>query len=660
MSQPRSIADFFTKAPAIPSSNPNQSSPPAADSRSTSFASPHIPPPHSQPESSPTQGGGTGSDAIDKTPQESIPGSQGGSFNSSQRVVKKGKVIVTSSDGDDSESLSSLDDPDELLGMFKTSRPKASEEPEKESTPDLGQPSNPWTKTKDAKKKLPPWQATPTYKFSLESLLMDTLDENEVEANITKIKKTLEASQNEAPRNGNNKQKAGGHHQMLASAMGVEEGDSGFQRLVDAVNRTGALSHDQSWSFFEDKANCQPTTPEPFPDNVVSDDPAIAALKVPSEPRDHIRYAYCRSFDFAPRAWVSSNLRPSHIEALFLKLGARPIALNVSESLESTIPSLHDSRPPDWGRLISVINLLGKLAKKFADDTREYALNILIRLTVDTTLMMDCGVCSEAENAIAELLNEASQTGAESLQTVTKSIYQTIKEPEFRAQLLKHITPITPSISLVRCRLALSFFFQDPSLLEASTETLFDLNRISTRLKDKRFKFNRLQSQRGQQFDFSELAAFTTFLDIGICPGPALTPSPSSESSAPSPETIKSQKAREAQFNADVDLLATRLKAVFSSIEDSGASHLKRTETKERLESLYYRVLYSVRTKPQPKKAFFDPSGPEEWSGMGRSGAFMDRFLTKKDNSRVGNEKSGKREEVRTDGDIPIREHAAE
>lgn len=54
-----------------------------------------------------------------------------------------------------------------------------------------------------------------------------------------------------------------------------------------------------------------------------------------------------------------------------------------------------------------------------------------------------------------------------------------------------------------------------------------------------------------------------------------------------------------------MDALADRIRKIFTAIEDSGVSHLKRTLAKEGLEALHYRVLYSVRSKPPPKKPLF-------------------------------------------------------
>lgn len=251
---------------------------------------------------------------------------------------------------------------------------------------------------------------------------------------------------------------------------------------------------------------------------------------------------------------------------------------------------------------------------------------------------------------------------------VTRNILETIQQPEFRARLLKHINPVTPSVSLVRCRLALSFFLEDPSLLDVAVDKVFDLNRISTRLTDKRFDFSRRQkAQRGKEFEYGELAAFTTFLDIGICSGtPSLASSSSSSSSPPSSSAsrnkLETRKVEEARFNGDVDTLANRLKAVFSSIEDSGASHLKRTETKETLEALYYRILYTVRTEPQPKRSLIVPGKTDGWNGIRKSGALMDRFLTSKPsrNGQSSDENRQGEENVKVEEDIPIRQHTTE
>jgi len=143
---------------------------------------------------------------------------------------------------------------------------------------------------------------------------------------------------------------------------------------------------------------------------------------------------------------------------------------------------------------------------------------------------------------------------------------------------------------------------------------MFDLKRITLQLHGDRFDVNRHKKPRGSTFDFWALTALTSVLDTAI-------------DSVTGRDGFPDRKA-EAQFNQDVDVLADRIKAIFSSIQDSGASHLKRTEAKEGLQALHYRLIYGVRTKPRPKKFWFGSSEPGEWDELKQSEAVMDKFLS--------------------------------
>jgi hypothetical protein len=180
--------------------------------------------------------------------------------------------------------------------------------------------------------------------------------------------------------------------------------------------------------------------------------------------------------------------------------------------------------------------------------------------------------------------------------------------------LLKHILPTSPWIALFRGRLAVAFFIRDPSPLTEPPETAFDLRRITRHLRDKRFDIKLHKAKGEGSYDYTELGAITSLLNVAIDLG--------------RPTPTFSDKESENAFNAAVDALAERIKRIFTAIEDSGASHLRRTETKQSLEALHYRIVYSVRSKPPPKKSFFGPAGPEDWGGISRSGSFMEKFLT--------------------------------
>ncbi len=84
-------------------------------------------------------------------------------------------------------------------------------------------------------------------------------------------------------------------------------------------------------------------------------------------------------------------------------------------------------------------------------------------------------------------------------------------------------------------------------------------------------------------------------------------------------------------FNHDIDALTARIKFLFTSILDSGASHMTRTEAKEVLERVHYRLVYTVRTKPLQRKAIFE-SVSTEFRGEEQAATekgIMARFLEK-------------------------------
>lgn len=143
----------------------------------------------------------------------------------------------------------------------------------------------------------------------------------------------------------------------------------------------------------------------------------------------------------------------------------------------------------------------------------------------------------------------------------------------------------------MRCRLAVAFLIRNPSPLTESPETVLDIKRITHILQHPRFDVKRHKGKGRAEYDYGELGATIALLNIAIDTGWTGLGFPSKEA--------------EKAFNADVDALADRIRKIFTTIEDSGVSHLKRTLAKEGLEALHYRVLYSVRSKPPPKKPLF-------------------------------------------------------
>jgi hypothetical protein len=179
------------------------------------------------------------------------------------------------------------------------------------------------------------------------------------------------------------------------------------------------------------------------------------------------------------------------------------------------------------------------------------------------------------------------------------SVCKTVEDVGLQSELLKHILPTSPWIALSRCRLGMAFLLREMSPLTELPDAVLELRRITHYLCNKRFNVKGYKSKERGGYDYLELSAITSLLNIVIDLG-RVTP------------TFPNKEA-EMNFNADVDALADRIKRIFSSIEDSGASHLRRTEAKQSLEALHYRIVYSVRSKPPPKKAFFGSVGVDHW-----------------------------------------------
>lgn len=156
--------------------------------------------------------------------------------------------------------------------------------------------------------------------------------------------------------------------------------------------------------------------------------------------------------------------------------------------------------------------------------------------------------------------------------------------------MLQLILPTSPWISLLRYRLAVAFLLQIPEPLTEPPVKVLDLKRLTVFLaRDERFNLKH-QKSKGD-YDYGDLSATCMLLDIVV------------NTSLYDIQYKQAETARE--FDAAVDKLAAQIKNIFSSIEDTGASHLKRMLAKEALEALHYRVIYSVRSQPPPKKTLF-------------------------------------------------------
>ncbi|PKY01960.1 hypothetical protein P168DRAFT_306199 [Aspergillus campestris IBT 28561] len=544
-------------------------------------------------------------------------------LNPVHHALERGEKVVADSEGDDTESVESFEDPEDLF--LKFGNPSPNDGPH--DGPDVSRKHSSLSSAGRGFRigSLSQYRGTaPTYTNTLDSLVTEAVGDKETEATIAQLRATLEVKPGTKGQLGGE----GGrlNEGVLTSALDGEDNGPGLRRLLDAVRRTEAFDIEKSWSFFDYQDTQVPTLP--FPRKSISPGTYIGALlepesrerafhsgvvdfalskgllpdelvkwillSVPSEPREGVRHAYCRALKHLTAERIQSIIRPKTIDELFQRLGTSVSALSISETITPQPLPPHDALSTASQKqeaLLSVLNLLGEVADRLSDDTREHVLSILFRIALDVTLTSNPILCSEIEKTINEILLSMPGDAVELANTVCTTAHATIQDPIFQSRLLTHIIPTTERIATLRYRLAVSFLSKDATLLTQPPDKLHDLRRTVTLLKDKRFNVKRYKKKGANDYDYGELGGIITLLNVSIDSGWS--------------GVAFVTKDAEREYNAAVDTLADRIRRIFTSIEDSGASHLKRTLAKEAMEALHYRILYSVRTKPRPKKGLF-------------------------------------------------------
>ncbi|KAJ5824788.1 hypothetical protein N7447_007128 [Penicillium robsamsonii] len=542
------------------------------------------------------------------------------SFNGSQRIIKDGKEVVISSDGEDTDSICSLEDPKNLFA------PKSKKKDE--FTP----PKFP-TRISSPKK----------YRHTIDSLVHDAVDDNEVEASVSRARANYAPKELNGEEPGNDPSGTGYalNETMLISALGKNEDGVGGQRLIGAIRRTDALDHGRTWPFFD----CTQTLPQApqFPRDLFAPGTSMDILResesrerqfmsgefiqmalskgllpdafvlwmfrsIPYERREELSYAYYRIIKNMDVERLKLIIRPADIDDLFSRLGARSQALDPSKKIVPVLSQYitPDSALKDHITFVSVLRLLRETAGLFAEDTQERVVLLLLRLTLDVSLTANSMVSSELQwtiNAVLDPENFYETSAKDSLRRVCATFHATVHDACIQSQIVHHILPTSPWFALIRCRLAVAFLLQSPDPLTEPPEKLLDIKRITLLLlSDKRFQVKRFKGIADH--DWRELTSLTALLNVAI------------DSSAL--ELNFSSTQTEKDYDAAIDRLAAQIKMIFCSIQDSGASHVTRTVAKSELEALHYRIVYSVRSKPPPKTTIFE-SHVKERNGNIRS-----------------------------------------
>ncbi|RMZ83666.1 hypothetical protein DV738_g1071, partial [Chaetothyriales sp. CBS 135597] len=476
--------------------------------------------------------------------------------------------------------------------------------------------------------------------FNIAKYLDNEADLRERDQSLRETRLQYEAvkAQLEAERNGD-------AQKLLLESLMADDGkdENDVARLMNAVSRTEALSAEKTFSFFQTPSPSHPrdggaSLPE-YPAGAIpmnlwlsgDDDTrsrmflsglvaelagagrlsdaalswALQALVTESDP--HVRSAYMECLRRASSWWTRTNLAAVDVERCFQRLGATaenvksrsPIAARRHPLKERSV-----GEPPTL--LLDLLELLQDLCLHMDFPALVTLASIACRLAIDVDLMASSQVPDRVESLLARLLDLPEREARVFVAGhVLEDMSKNLQDPGLQTLLLSHILPVSKTASQVRLRLSHYFLLGQPEDTVLMTHVATDAS------------FNTAQPTK---LDFAALRARTVILDTAVADGgrPAVFATPSDKAS----------------FNKSVDALAAVIKDTFVKISDSGASHMSRSEAKDALQALYYRLLFAVRTEPQLKRNIFDPSSGKlrqatDFRDEQRGQHFMQGFLAK-------------------------------
>ena len=410
---------------------------------------------------------------------------------------------------------------------------------------------------------------------------------------------------------------------LLASVVHDNGDEQSVDRVLLALQRTEAFQQEKRWSFFQKSSTTTcprrsapqlrdptwgPLTRDQFtreqiflsgfaqeiaPIVRLSDDFVTWLIEALTfETREDLQTAYLDLLSSIPQQ-VSSLLTKGRIDELLRELGATDSALDTNEEVKPTSAISQESRRPP-GHVVCVLTLLVQLAPHLTRSTREYCLHLAGRMVLDDAIFQDAMNQQAVACLVTCLLGGLPEASLQSqLCDLCASLFRSVRDVSLRAQLVQRFPAFTMRSSSLRRKLAMAFLFDDLQAIESTTTPI--LERITFALNDQKFRITR-------ETDFSKLAAHVTFFNVALDDGEPPRPDAGEET----------HKA----YNGHIDELATKVKEIFSSIIDTGASHMRRTQVKQDLESLHSRILYAMRTKRKRRTLMLGDDGTDRGSTM--------------------------------------------
>ncbi|KAI1125598.1 hypothetical protein F5Y10DRAFT_226302 [Nemania abortiva] len=268
----------------------------------------------------------------------------------------------------------------------------------------------------------------------------------------------------------------------------------------------------------------------------------------------------------------------------------------------------------NWSPLVTFLQLMARLAPNLQPAAAISAVQLLLRMSMDpvvATVVREHHM--RAMTAIVLSLAKSKSQWNRACKAICSYIYENVDDLELKVTSLLSIPSSTSHLVDLRRRIAAETLFSQPGLGSKPIDPHLSFEIIRDRLDEDDFK-----STNKVDFDFEQLRALTTLLDIVIDRAEFMRTATTngSNSSTPTPtptrRTTPNGKAKitpppednaaaEQKFNAEIDILAARVKTIHDRIRDKAS----RKNVKLSLLGLEKRLKYAVRTRPPPKREIF-------------------------------------------------------
>jgi hypothetical protein len=351
------------------------------------------------------------SSGLSPPPSSSEMGSLASSPKPAVSSVAPAGRVVRSSDDEESDSDSSLEDLTALLQSNGSGNfPKPPTKPFIPSTP---------TVSRFRKKEnfhTSPLAVLPKYKFDLKALASHAQTDDAVEASSKRIKAMLADSKVDAEgvlHNGSDSEMKRKRDEILHSVVGDAENGEG-EKVMRAVKRTEATLSDQAWYFFDRNSTSSKPAKSSFPTKSIPED-LKKDLKNPQvryqtfvsgfaedmvslgkifpdeillwmldeiliEPTDCLRDSYCNVLTESS-GQINHLIDHDVLRKIFQSIGATRTAIVITEKIVP-IQALTDPYPKkDWTQLHTLIRFLGRIAEFL--EIKSYVLCLLLRMCID-------------------------------------------------------------------------------------------------------------------------------------------------------------------------------------------------------------------------------------------------------------------------------------